>query len=71
MQEPLPMKATVRLNDWSIRPSGGALTVTGTAPDGLRHKVTRVRQIYGKAPAAYGYGRHGRDQVIVQLAEPI
>lgn len=69
MQENLPMQATVHLTDWSLRPSNGAMTIRGTAPDGQLHKVTQVRQIYGKAPWAFGFGRHGRDDVKVELGE--
>lgn len=68
-QSSLPMKATVHLTAWTIRPSSGAITISGTAPDGQHHKVTKVRKIYGKAPTAFGFGRHGKDDVKVELGE--
>lgn len=67
LQEKLPMQATVHLTAWTLRQSGGAITVTGTAPDGQKHKVTQVRQIYGQGEWAFGFGRHGRDDVKVEL----
>lgn len=66
-QEPLPMKPIVHLKDWQLRQSGGAITVVGIAPDGRTHKVTQVGRIYGRGEYAHGYGRHGRDQVKVEL----
>ena len=61
------MRATVHLTDWSLKPSHGAMSVTGTAPDGHTHKVTQIRKIYGKSPWPFGFGRHGRDDVKVEL----
>lgn len=68
LQEKLPMQATVCLTDWSLRPSGGAITVVGVAPDGQIHKVTRVGKIYSRGERPFGFGRHGRDDVKVELA---
>lgn len=66
-QHKLPMRPTVHLTDWQLSQSGGAITVIGIAPDGRTHKVTRVRRIYGQGEFAHGFGRHGRDDVKVEL----
>ena len=61
---------TIVLNNWTMRPSSGLMTVKGRDLTGAERKVTKVRQVYPGQPGEnhWAWGRCDADEVRVELA---